>query len=259
LLTSVRNPKVVEALRLQRGSARDREGRFLVEGAQGVREALAEVPPRLARLFVIDPLEELSVRARRVGVEVVEVSEDVMRRLTSTVTPQGLVGVAPTLDVSLDALDANGCWTVLHEVRDPGNAGTVLRSADAAGATGVVFTATSVDPYNPKAVRASAGSLFHVPISRGAATEDAIAAARTRGMRVVALDRGADEDVFAVDLAGPIAFVFGNEARGLPDEVLAASDVRVRVPHEGRAESLNLAAAASVVLFERMRRRRSSP
>jgi signal transduction histidine kinase len=143
-------------------------------------------------------------------------------------------------------------------VRDPGNAGTVLRSADAAGADGVVFTASSVDPYNPKTVRSSAGSIFHLPIVRGEETLAAVRGARERGLRIFAMDGQGDQDLYTVDLSAPTAFVFGNEAHGLPGEILAIADERVRVPHRGKAESLNLAAAATVCLFEWARRRHSS-
>ena len=112
-----------------------------------------------------------------------QVSDRVMERLTSTVTPQGVVGIAPFVDVGIDDLRRSGAVAVLHEVRDPGNAGTILRSADAAGAAGVVFAGSSVDAYNPKAVRASAGSIFHVPVVRDVATEDALAVTSREGLR----------------------------------------------------------------------------
>ena len=255
-MTSIKNPKVAAAVRLKKRAFREADRRFLVEGAQGVGEAL-EHPDSLMSLFVVDDLDPLAVRARHSGVDVHEVSPDVMAKLTSTVTPQGIVGVSPFLDVGSDALPVDGCVAVLHEVRDPGNAGTVLRSADAAGAGGVVFTSSSVDAYNPKTVRSSAGSIFHLPIARGESTTDVLGSLRDRGMRVLAMDGHGDEDLYAVDLGAPIAFVFGNEAHGLPPDVIASADATVRVPHQGKAESLNLAAAASVCLFEWARRRHS--
>lgn len=242
-------------MRLHKRAFREADRRFLVEGAQGVREALAEETARLETLYTSDPLDELAILAGQRGVVVEHVSEEVMRRLTSTVTPQGVAGIAPFVDVALGALPVEGCWTILHEVRDPGNAGTVLRSADAAGAGGVVFAASSVDVYNPKTVRASAGSVFHLPVVRGTDTAEAIASAKERGIRVLAMDAGGADSLYAADLVGPLAFVFGNEAHGLPEDVLALADARVRVPQVGRAESLNLAAAASVCLFEWARRR----
>jgi TrmH family RNA methyltransferase len=255
MLTSSKNPKVVAAVRLKKRTLREEERRFLVEGAQAVTEALAE-EGRLLALFVNDELDPLAVRARQVGVPVDPVSDAVMERLTSTVTPQGVVGIAPFVDVGIDDLAAPGAVAVLHEVRDPGNAGTILRSADAAGAAGVVFAGSSVDAYNPKSVRASAGSIFHVPVVRDVATEDALASLRSKGFAVVAMDMHGDEDLFETDLPRVSAFVFGNEAHGLPSEILEAAEHRVRVPHAGRAESLNLAAAAAVCLFEWVRRGR---
>jgi RNA methyltransferase, TrmH family len=254
VLTSAKNPKVQAALRLHKRVFREEDRRFLVEGAQAVREALGS-PGVLVRLFATDLLHPLAVRARHEDVDVVEVSEDVMRRLTGTVSPQGLVGVGGFLDApSIDALDGSGCVALLHEVRDPGNAGTVLRSADAAGAAGVIFGATSVDLYNAKTVRASAGSLFHLPVVRGVPTQDAIGMLRETGRRVIAMAADGDTDLYRADLGGRVAFLFGNEARGLPDPLTEAADLRVRIPQAGRADSLNLAAAAAVTLFEWARR-----
>jgi RNA methyltransferase, TrmH family len=254
VLTSLKNPKIAAAMRLKKGTYRERDGRFLVEGAQGVREAL-EPTNRLESLFVSDVDDPLVVRARDAGTEIIGVSEDLMRRLTSTVTPQGFVGVAQFLDVNVGAIPAEGCVAVLHEIRDPGNAGTILRSADAAGSEGVVFTEGSVDPYNPKTVRASAGSVFHVPICRGIRTAEALVDLRGRGRRILAMAPDGPLDLYAADLSGPVAFLFGNEARGLPRDIQAIADGVVRVPIEGKAESLNLAAAATVCLFEWTRRR----
>lgn len=256
MITSVRNPKVAAALRLHKRTFRDADRAFLVEGAQGVGEALS-ADASLRTLFLTDPDHPLVARAVGAGVDVVHVDEGVMARLTGTVTPQGLVGVVAFVDRPLDALgEAPGCVAVLHAARDPGNAGTVLRSADAAGAQGVVFSDTSVDVYNPKAVRASAGSLFHVPVVRGAQTAAAIEGLRARGLRILAMDAHGEADLLEQDLSDPVAFVFGNEAWGLPDEIAGLADATVRVPIAGRAESLNLAAAATVCLFEWARQRR---
>jgi TrmH family RNA methyltransferase len=253
VISSTKNPKVAAALRLHKRAFRNEDRRFLVEGAQGVREALGSEPPAIDLLFVGDELDTLAIRAREVGVDVVVVGDPVLSRLTATVTPQGLVGVAPFLDVALDGVP-DGCVALLHDVRDPGNAGTIVRSADAAGASGVVFTGSSVDPYNAKTVRAAAGSLFHLPVVRGVPTPEAIEQLRARGHRILAMDAQGSESLYATDVSGPVAFVFGNEAHGLPQEVVALADATVRVPHAGRTESLNLAAAATICLFDRARR-----
>ncbi|MEX2422030.1 MAG: TrmH family RNA methyltransferase, partial [Actinomycetota bacterium] len=256
VITSVRNPRVAAAIRLQKRAFRERDGSFLVEGAQPVSEALAR-PGGLTCLFCTDPSHPLVERASAAGVTTVEVGQEVMSRLTGTVTPQGLVGTAPFIDVELAALPTPpGCVALLHAVRDPGNAGTILRSADAAGADGVVFSAGSVDLYNAKTVRASAGSMFHLPVVRGRDTAEAVADLRARGVRVLAMDADGEGDLYEQDLGDPIAFVFGNEAWGLPKEIAKLADATVRVPIASRAESLNLAAAATVCLFEWERQRR---
>jgi RNA methyltransferase, TrmH family len=152
--------------------------------------------------------------------------------------------------------------TVLANVRDPGNAGTVLRTADAAGADGVIFSAASVDPYNSKCVRSSAGSLFHLPVVAGAPIADAIGRLRERGIQVLAADGSATrvlDGAEGPDLTRPTAWLFGNEAWGLPDDVLALADAAVAVPIYGRAESLNLAAAAAVCLYASARQLRAMP
>jgi RNA methyltransferase, TrmH family len=255
VISSLRNPKVAAAVRLKKRTFRETERAFLVEGAQAVGEAL-RTGTSIRTLFHSDP-HPLVAEARDRGGEVLEVSDDVMARLTSTVTPQGLVGVAGFVDTALDGLpESPGCLAILHAVRDPGNAGTVLRSADAAGADGVVFSETSVDVYNPKTVRATAGSVFHLPVVRDAETAAAVDLARARGCHVLAMDADGDDDLYELDLSTPTAFVFGNEAWGLPSEVARLADATVRVPIAGRAESLNLAAAASVCLFEWARQRR---
>ncbi len=250
MITSLKNPKVAAAVRLKKRAFRESDGRFLVEGPQGVREALAS-GGLVDVLIHSGPSDHLAEAARRAGVETVHVSEEVMSRLTSTVTPQGVVAVVRFVHVGLDALPPEpACVAVLHSVRDPGNAGTVMRSADAAGADAVVFSATSVDVYNPKTVRASAGSLFHLPVVRGPDTAEALEALRSRGCRVYAMEARGDADLYELDLTLPTTFLFGNEAWGLPPEVASLADATVRVPIRGRAESLNLAAAATVCLFE---------
>jgi TrmH family RNA methyltransferase len=169
------------------------------------------------------------------------------------------------VDVPLDQLlsDATPRLVVLlANVRDPGNAGTVLRTADAAGADAVVFTDASVDPYNGKCVRASAGSLFHLPVVVGSPLGRAACALREAGMRVLAADGNARRELDELDAAGglrrPTAWLFGNEAWGLPSDLLALADEAIAVPIYGRAESLNLSAAAAVCLYTSARAQRAA-
>ena len=265
-LTSVRSPRVKAARRLAKRAFRRRERRFLAEGPQAVREALA-TPGGLAELFTTAEAEarhgELVRAAERAGVPVLRVSGEVMAELAQTVTPQGLLAVCEFVDVPLDGPLAASprLVTVLAHVRDPGNAGTVLRTADAAGAEAVVFTDASVDPYNGKCVRASAGSLFHLPVVVGPRFEQAADDLRDAGLTILAADgagkRTLDEAIDDGLLARPTAWVFGNEAWGLPEEILARADEVIRVPIYGAAESLNLATAAAVCLYASARAQRS--
>ncbi|GAA1582928.1 RNA methyltransferase [Actinomadura kijaniata] len=265
-LTSVRSPRVKAARRLAKRAFRRRERRFLAEGPQAVREALA-IPGGLAELFTTAEAEtrhaDLVAAAERAEVPVLRVSGEVMAELAQTVTPQGLLAVCEFLDVSLDAALATTprLVTVLAHVRDPGNAGTVLRTADAAGSDSVVFTDASVDPYNGKCVRASAGSLFHLPVVTGPRFDTLIPELRRTGLTVLAADgagkRTLDDSIDDGLLARPTAWVFGNEAWGLPEEILDNVDEVVRVPIYGRAESLNLATAAAVCLYASARAQRS--
>lgn len=184
-----------------------------------------------------------------------------MAELAQTVTPQGLLAVCRFVHVPLETAVVPGARlvAVLAHVRDPGNAGTVLRTADAAGADAVLFTDASVDPYNGKCVRASAGSLFHLPVVTGAPVAQAVRRLKDAGLRVLAADGAGERTLDDVDLSGPTAWIFGNEAWGLPEEVLGLADEVVRVPIHGRAESLNLATAAAVCLYASARSQRTGP
>jgi TrmH family RNA methyltransferase len=250
---------VARAVRLKKRALREKDRRFLVEGAQGVREAVASaaVVHDVFHSGASDARREAVLeRARSAGVPVNEVSADIMARLTSAVTPQGIVAVSEFVDVPMGGVPEEATSIpVLVEVRDPGNAGTIVRSADAAGADAVVFTRSSVDAYNPKAVRASAGSIFHLPVVREAGVEEAVDRLRARGFRILAATARGELSVYEADLTGPTAFLFGNEAHGLDDDHLAMADQTIRVPISGGAESLNLAAATALVLFESARQR----
>jgi RNA methyltransferase, TrmH family len=246
------------ARRLAKRALRQRERAFLAEGPQAVSEALA-TGARVTGLFVTAPAQArhaaLVRAAADAGVDVQVVSGEVMSELAQTITPQGLLAVCDYVDVPLGHVAKAGPRLValLANVRDPGNAGTVLRTADAAGADAVVFADASVDLYNGKCVRASAGSLFHLPVVAGARLPDAVSALKEAGLRIVAADGRAgvtlDDPEARAALAVPTAWLFGNEAWGLPPDLLALADQSVAVPIYGRAESLNLAAAAAVCLY----------
>ncbi|TNC19834.1 TrmH family RNA methyltransferase [Amycolatopsis alkalitolerans] len=260
-----RSPRVVGARRLTRRTEREKAGRFLAEGANAVSAALERERGFVHELFVTtragQAYPELVTAARAAGARVSPVTDRAAASLSETVTPQGVVAVCELLDRPLEGLLAPAAQLVaiLVDVADPGNAGTVIRVADAAGADAVILTGDSVDPHNGKCVRASAGSLFHLPLARARDTDAALDACRTAGLRLLGADGHAETALDQLVLDVPVAWVFGNEAHGLPAEVLESVDEGVRIPIYGRAESLNLATAAAVCLYgSAMAVRRSS-
>ncbi len=227
----------------------------MVEGAKLVQEALSGGATVEAAFFGPGAPPELIELAREAGARVLELQPGVVERVASTVTPQPVMAVVGSLDVSLDALARARLAVVCVDLGDPGNAGTVLRSAEAAGADAVVFCGRSVDVYSPKTVRASAGSLFHVPV---VVEEDATAVLEHLGglgLRRLGTTAHGGTDHAAVDLTTPSAVVLGNEAVGLPAELSAVIDEWVTIPMVGRAESLNVGMAAAVLCFEAARQR----
>jgi TrmH family RNA methyltransferase len=252
---------------VSRRSAREAERAFVAEGINVVAEALHSGAP-VEAIFVDEraaagaleggELDQLLAAAATAGVHAFRLVSGVLDRVTSTVTPQPVLAVVRYVDVPLAALERATFLVVGVDLRDPGNAGTVLRSAEGAGAGGVVCCDGSVDLFNPKAVRASAGSIFLVPVVLGG---EPVAVLETIGgwgiRRLGAVARGG-KDYTTVDLRGPVAFVVGNEAHGLPPAVDAVLDDRVTVPMSGRSESLNVGMATTVLCFEAARQRRAA-
>ncbi|MEX1079483.1 MAG: RNA methyltransferase [Homoserinimonas sp.] len=263
MLDSPRSPRVRGVAGLAKRDARSETGLFLLEGPQAVAEALAFRPELLVEIFAtptaLERYSGLGEAATAADLEVEFCTEQVIDSMANTVTPQGVIAVCRQFPVSVKDIlraDADGgpkLVVILEEVRDPGNAGTIIRAADAAGADGVILTGRSVDLYNPKVVRSTTGSIFHLPVAVGVDLEPVLERARAAGMQVLAADvKG--EDLLDARRDGtlhrPTAWLFGNEARGLTDEHFAAVDRAITVPIYGRAESMNLATAASVCLYE---------
>ncbi|MFC4605291.1 TrmH family RNA methyltransferase [Rhodococcus kronopolitis] len=252
---SERTPRVVSAVKLLRGAERRKTGRFLAEGSNSVAEALAT--GRALELFVTEDAAtrygDLLAAAAAAGVRTSPITERAARALSDTVTPPGLVAVCGLLDVPLEvALGPNPrLLAVPVAVSEPGNAGTVIRVADAVGADAAILAGDSVDPHNGKCVRSSAGSVFHLPIARERDVERVLDAVTAAGVQILATAADGEVDLDAADelLARPTAWLFGNEAHGLDPAIAARADHRVRIPIRGRAESLNLATAAAICLY----------
>ena len=194
-------------------------------------------------------------RAAAAGVRVSRLAPGVLERVAGTVTPQPLLAVAPWCDVPLEAVLGASFVVVCVDLRDPGNAGTVLRSAEGAGAGAVVLCDGSVEAFNPKTVRASAGALFHVPVVQGGGPEEVLDRLGRAGLRRLGAVATGGAPHTATDLTGPVALVLGNEAAGLPPALAAQLDGLVTVPLVGRSESLNVGMAAAVLCFEVARQR----
>ncbi|MGH9092584.1 MAG: TrmH family RNA methyltransferase [Acidimicrobiales bacterium] len=243
---------------LAKRSTRWAERAFVAEGVELLRTALdAGALPEAVYVAAEGGhgVAELATTVEARGVRVHRLAPGVMARVAGTVTPQGVLGVFPMVDRGPEVLAGGTLAVVLLDVRDPGNAGTVLRTADAAGVDAVVCCGGTVDPYNPKTVRSSAGSIFHVPLVVEPDPAAVLAVLAANGYRCLGTGVRAGEDYAAVDWRVPTAVVLGNEAAGLPAGL--GLDGTVAVPMEGRAESLNVGTACAVLCFEALRQRRT--
>ncbi|MDL9938940.1 RNA methyltransferase [Gordonia sp. ABSL1-1] len=252
---SERSSRVVSYAKLHRAATRRDQGRFLVEGANSVTAAIVSGHAETILVTEDEQHRHTAVvdAARLAGLPVVAVTARAAAKLAETTTPPGIFAVSTLLDASLTEVLAAGprMLAVAVEAREPGNAGTLIRCADAMGADAVVLLGDAVDPHNGKCVRASAGSVFHLPVVRERDVEATLAAIRAAGVQILAT--AADGEVCIDDaddlLAAPTAWLFGNEAHGLPADVQAAADHRIAIPIRGRAESLNVAATAAICLY----------
>jgi RNA methyltransferase, TrmH family len=251
------NARVKEARKLSRRSVRTERRLFLADGPKAIEGALA-VEGCVVEVFATPAALEQHA-ALLVDAPVTLVDERALASLSDSVSPAGVVAVCRHVDAPLEHVVAASArlLAICADVRDPGNAGTVIRTADAAGADAVVLAGHSVDPYNPKTVRSSVGSLFHLPFAIEPDPAVAVRAAQARGLTVLAADGAGEVDLFGADLSGPTAWLFGNEAWGLPDDLAALADHRVAIPIHGRAESLNLSTAAAVCLYASTRAQRA--
>jgi RNA methyltransferase, TrmH family len=258
MLTNIGSDRVRSVRALSRRAVREREHLFLAEGPQAVREVVTHRSDAVRDLYFEAKAATRQATvldaARAAGLSLREVSHEVLAAMSDTLVPQGILAVCRNIDVPLEAvLDAHpGLMVILTNVRDPGNAGTVIRGADAAGADAVLLSDSSVDIYNPKVVRSTVGSLFHLPIVTGVPIAALLDRVRAAGLTLLAADGGGNEVLGDLDedlLARPHAWVMGNEAWGLEPGVRAGCDTVVRVPIYGKAESLNLAMAATLCLY----------
>lgn len=267
VIENPRSPRVRAVAKLAKKSRRKEAGMFLVEGPQAVRELLQFWPERVIDVFITEKAQtkhpDLTILATDAGVVVEPATEQVLEHMADTQTPQGVVAVAaiPTVSVE-DALGENPqLVVVLDEVRDPGNVGAIIRVADAVGATAVIFAGDCVDAYNPKVVRATTGSLFHLPTVVVADMAGAVNALREKHVQVFAADMDGESlpGIPTAVLAQPTAWIFGNEAHGVNPDSVALADKTVSLPQYGQVESLNISTAAAVCLYQSAFSMRENP
>lgn len=268
LITSHRNPRVkfLRSLRLRK--VRRREGRFLIEGIRVVQEALTTGAP--VETVIYSPELLVSDRARALVEQIqpsrrLALSAKVFRALSDRDAPQGIAAVVGVQNHQLDDIPASeGLFVVVAcRLRDPGNLGSIIRTADAAGAAGVVVVEPSVDPYDPQAVRSTMGSLFALPVCTvpdETALDSWYARLRSTGISplVVASSAHAERIYTDVDYCRPVVLLLGSERRGLSASMHESADIAVRLPMSGRATSLNVSAAAAALVFEVIRQRRAA-
>ena len=257
-IRSISNPRVKQWVSLSERKYRDREKKYIIEGIHLVQEALLSGAAIDAICYAEERgmPAEIAAMEQLAGVEVVAVTEEIVTRCTDTVTPQAVFAVVRKPEVSAaDIVRQHASLVIVTDgVQDPGNLGTIIRSSDAVGASAVLLGKGTVDLYNPKTIRSTMGSLFHLPIAECELTE-LLPTAREQGIQVVASRLEQSQSCYETDFRGPTWLIIGNEGRGISDEVMRLADTFVRIPMPGKAESLNAAMAATILLFEAMRQR----
>lgn len=261
LITSVKNNRVKAWASLKQKKFRNSTGLYLLEGVRLVEEAIDAGAPIEEILVSGDQtsgrFDRIITGATGMGVALYDVAESVLEHVADTQSPQGVIAIVKKSEGDPYAFMANKdkpLYLVLDGIQDPGNLGTMIRTADAVGATGVFVGSTCVDVYNPKVVRSAMGSMFHLPVFEVELGE-LLPKLREQGVSVVATTVDAQQTVFAADFAGAVALVIGSEARGVSTEIAGLVDTQVTLPMPGQAESLNAAIAASVMLYEALRQR----
>lgn len=263
-LTSLQNPQVKEAVKLQNRRSRDETGLFLIEGYRELKRAV-EGGVSIVKLFICEPLflgeneESLIQTIQEMGGTILKCSEEVFKKLSYRDRPDGLLAIAVQMVITLGALGAqlseNPLLIVAEGIEKPGNLGSIMRSADGVGADGVIVCDKCTDIYNPNVVRSSVGTLFTLPVVEAKGGE-AFAWLQERGIKMVATSPAAKVEYTEADLRGPVAIVVGTEQLGLSEIWLKASDIQVSIPMKGKADSLNVSTATTLMLYEALRQRK---
>lgn len=261
MISSTANPRVKNIVLLQKkGKERRRQGLFVIEGRKLFEEVLRDAPEAIVEVYVTEEfLESSGHNVSLVDVTYETVSETVMKAMAETMEPQGILATVriPEYDKKELLRNENGVWIALEDLRDPGNLGTILRTAEAAGVTGVFLSANSVDMYNPKVVRSTMGAIFRVPHFYAEDFLKELEEMKEWGGTVYAAHLSGERFYDEPDYSGRSVILIGNEANGLSEEASGKADCLVKIPMEGKAESLNAAVATSLFVYEAYRKRRN--
>lgn len=254
MLSSLQNPKLKALRSLHAKKGRQDSGSFLLETTKLVQDALKSDWPILEAFAT----EDWVLRYGRLdAVELTLVSERIFASLVTTETCEGIVAVAKLpRETALPELNAETWFVATEAIQDPGNLGTLIRTADAAGASAVLIGPGTVDPYSPKVVRAAMGSIFHLPVLVCPSFYDELAALRLQGMKLYATAMRQERSLYDLDLKGPLAWLIGNEGQGLSARAMELATESVSIPMPGRAESLNAGIASAICMYETLRQRR---
>lgn len=261
MITSIHNPKVKKIVQLlNKPKIRKKEGLFVVEGKKMVSEIPAnQISEVLISETYLTKEETYIQKMTESGIRYEVVSDSIIKHLTDAVTPQGIIGLSKMRSVSINNLITdNPLIIILENIQDPGNLGTIIRTADAAGASGVILSTGCVDLYNPKVVRSTMGSLFRVPILKDRDLASDITYMQSQGIRILATHLQGSQNIYSCNLTEGLGILVGNEGNGLTDTTTALADGRVLIPMIGDSESLNAGVATSIMVYEALRQRKFS-
>jgi TrmH family RNA methyltransferase len=259
-LTASQNPLIKEVRMLKNKSAREKKGLYFIEGTRFVSEAL-KFSKEIRYLVVSESFSNGEQMKQIEGSfqNIYQVPDSLFRELSDTQTPQGILAVMGIKYNRLDEAElSGGLLVILDSIKDPGNMGTIIRTADAAGCTGIIVPEGCVDIYNPKVLRSTMGSIFHLPVFRCENISQALETAKNKGFKLCASHLEGAVSIYEADLSGSTALVIGSEAEGICRETIDKADLLIKIPMEGKAESLNASVAAGIMIFEAMRQRLAS-
>ncbi len=263
LISSMQNPRVKQAVKLRKQSERKRSGSTIIEGYREILRSLENEWPvqtlfYCRALFLGENEDQLISDCKKRGAQIFECSENVFQKMSYRDRPDGLIAIAPIVEKKLQDLQLSESPLILvaEHLEKPGNLGTLLRSADAAGVEAVIVCDKCTDINNPNVVRASIGTLFYIPIAE-ATTEETIAFLREKNIQILSATPHASAEYFDVDMTVPTAIVVGAEQFGLSETFMKEADLNVRIPMLGKNDSLNVSTAATILLYEAVRQRRT--